>query len=338
VGVGDRSRCRHQASGAAGGERRGEPGHVAALGADAGQQERCTWHQLAQPGEMLGFRGARDRADVGQARAAGLPEPGDHARKPLAQSFAGGQLAIEDVGGSRVGRSPKLVDAGLVRARGLDERQQCVAAEQRVGREGVRAEAGDGAERGWGARDQRLPVGGGGHRHVAALAVGEDHQPALAGVLADVLERQPARGAEALEAGQLRLDGHARVTRGVDQGARVREDRGGRLQARDDACGARAGRRLAETAGGVHGLRERRGKMRPRLARGLQCGGPQLRGIGIDPEDDLRLTRRDRVCQPVTEVRERGQTPVSVVRGHRARASPGRAPAVYHRRPSRRVT
>jgi hypothetical protein len=47
------------------------------------------------------------------------------------------------------------------------------------------------------------------------------------GVLDDGLERAPARGAEALEAGELRLDRDARGTGRVDGCRAVRRDRGG---------------------------------------------------------------------------------------------------------------
>jgi hypothetical protein len=77
-------------------------------------------------------------------------------------------------------------------ARRGDQRLQRVAAEQRVGGEGVGLQAGDGPNGDGVLADQRLRVGGGGDRDVAALAVGEHEQAALARVRADVLEREPA--------------------------------------------------------------------------------------------------------------------------------------------------
>jgi hypothetical protein len=47
------------------------------------------------------------------------------------------------------------------------------------------------------------------------------------GVLDDTLERAPAGGAEALEAGELRLDRDARGAGAVDGRRAVRRDRGG---------------------------------------------------------------------------------------------------------------
>ena len=70
--------------------------------------------------------------------------------------------------------------------------------------------------------DERLRVGRGGDRDVAALAVGEHEQAALARVGDGFGERRPAVGAEALEAGELRLDRDAGRAGGVDQRHAVR--------------------------------------------------------------------------------------------------------------------
>ena len=67
--------------------------------------------------------------------------------------------------------------------------------------------------------DQRLGVGRGGDRHVAALAVGDHQQARLAGGGADLGERRPAGRAEALEAGELRLDRDAGRAGLLDQRA-----------------------------------------------------------------------------------------------------------------------
>ena len=64
---------------------------VAALGADAGQQERRARHQLAHPAQVLGGGGAGDRADVGEAVAVGTAEAGDERGHVLPQRAAGGQ-------------------------------------------------------------------------------------------------------------------------------------------------------------------------------------------------------------------------------------------------------
>ena len=81
---------------------------------------------------------------------------------------------------------------------------------QRVDGQGVGAEAGDAAARRRRGAEQRLGVGGGGDVDVAALAVGEDEQAGGAGVRDGRRQRLPAGRAEALEAGELRLDGDAR--------------------------------------------------------------------------------------------------------------------------------
>ena len=67
-------------------------------------------------------------------------------------------------------------------------------------------EAVDLAERRRRAAEERLGVGGGGDVDVAALGVGEHEQARVAGVRDGGVERGPAGGAEALEAGELRLD------------------------------------------------------------------------------------------------------------------------------------
>ena len=87
---------------------------------------------------------------------------------------------------------------------------------------------GDRAPGGRRLADQRLRVGGGGDRDVAALAVGDHQQPGLAGGVAGLFQRRPAGGAEALEAGELRLYRDAGRAGPLDQRAAVVGDRGGR--------------------------------------------------------------------------------------------------------------
>ena len=86
---------------------------------------------------------------------------------------------------------------------------------------------GDGAEGGRRLAGQRLGVGGGRDVDVAALGVGEDEQALRVRVLDDALERAPAVGAEALEAGELRLDRDAGGAGRVDGRRAVRRDRDG---------------------------------------------------------------------------------------------------------------
>ena len=124
---------------------------------------------------------------------------------------------------------------------------------------------------------------------------------------------QPAN-AEALEAGELRLDGDAR---------RRRRRRSARRQWASTAAAAssarvdaRRRRRLASRrrrpAASLGLARESAGASAPAPRRAVDRGRPQLRRVGVDPEDDLRLARGDGCGEPVAEVRPA--------------ASPGRAP------------
>ena len=106
------------------------------------------------------------------------------------------------------------------------------------------------------------------------------------------LEGEPAGGAEALEAGELRLDRDAGGAGGVDQRAAVHEHGGGRLG---------GGGRRARGVRGVGGADERDGEALALLAGGLARVRPQAGGIGVDPEDDLRLAGRDRGGEPIAE-------------------------------------
>ena len=88
---------------------------------------------------------------------------------------------VLDVGGAGVAGADQGEDAGAGARGGRDQRLERVEAEQRVGGEGVGAEAGDRAPGGRRLADQRLRVGGGGDRDVAALAVGDRQQAGLVG-------------------------------------------------------------------------------------------------------------------------------------------------------------
>ena len=120
-----------------------------ALGADAGQQEDRVRHQLAQPREELGRGGAGDGADVARARSRRTPGAPSSATIAARRSCSGspGRAAGPGRRPRRGSRCARAEAAGARGARGLDQRLERVAAEQRVGREGVRAEAGHLAER-----------------------------------------------------------------------------------------------------------------------------------------------------------------------------------------------
>jgi hypothetical protein len=107
------------------------------------------------------------------------------------------------------------------------------------------------------------------------------------------LERFPAGSAEALEAGELRLDGDAGRARGVDRRGAVGADGGG---------GA-----LSGCAGRFRG----RGGL-----------GPQAARVGVEPQDDLGLALRDEGTQPVAEVRT-GRDPMFLY----AAGASGRGPS-----------
>ena len=124
-------------------------------------------------------------------------------------------------------------------------------------------------------------------------------RPGGARVRADGLEREPAGGAEALEAGELRLDGDAGRAGGVDQREAVGEHGGGGLERGRRGAGARS------RAGGVGRVDERE-RERARAARRAprRRSGQRRRGIGVDPEDDLGLARGDGGGEPVAERRD----------------------------------
>ena len=103
---------------------------------------------------------------------------------------------------------------------GVDQDLDRVLAEQRVGGEGVGAEARDGPPGRLRLPDQRLAVGLRGHRHVAALAVGDHQQAGLARGRADLgpapasRERRAARSRRAAASPRRRPGRRARSARG----------------------------------------------------------------------------------------------------------------------------
>jgi hypothetical protein len=242
-----------------------------ALRAHARQQEDRSWHQISQALEQVGAGGAGDRADRGEPGVADvvLPEVVDEPREALVQRAV--PRLVLDRGRAGIGGADEDEHAGA----GLRERFERVLAEKRVGGEGVGAEAVDGAVRALGSAHQCLGVGGRGHWNVAALAVGHDEQAGLLRRGGDRLEGAPAHGAEPLEAGQLRLDGNAGRPGGVDGTDAVLGDRSGREESD-----------LALVGG---------------LAVRADRAGPELGGVGIEPEADLAAALLDEPRQPVGE-------------------------------------
>ncbi len=105
---------------------------------------------------------------------------------------------------------------------------------------------------------------------VAALAVGDHHEPGLAAGGDDVAERRDAGCAEALEAGELRLDG--------------------------DTC--RPGSGDQRKAVCAHGARSALGR-RPFAGEGRLSHRPEAQRIGVEAEHDLGLAPRDERCEAV---------------------------------------
>jgi hypothetical protein len=215
---------------------------------------------------MLRRRRADDRADVRQAVAAPLrAEAVDERGDVLPHRLPRAERGVLEVGRARV-RGP---DEHEQPAAGGGERRERVLAEVRVDRQGVGVDPGHRAERRVRAAEERLRVGLGGDADVAALGVGDDEQAGGARSAGHALERGPAGRAEALEAGDLRLD--------RDAGGRRRGDQ--RRAVRDDDLGRALGGAAVAGVGG-QGLR------------------PHPRGVGIEPEDDLRLALADACCEP----------------------------------------
>ena len=216
----------------------------------------------------------------GQAALAQVlgPQLVHYARQPVGQRRIPRVLQL---GGAGIGRANEHEAAGPVVRRRRDERLERVAAEERVGGEGVGPQARRGAERAGGLTHERLGVRARGHGNVAPFAVGQHEQPVVPRDGDHLLERLPTRGAEALEAGQLRLDRHAGRARG------------------DDRRPAVLGHRL----GGQDPSEVRLGGP---PSQALDRSRPQGGGIGIESEHDTTAALVDERRKPVGEVRARG--------------------------------
>ena len=235
--------------------------------------------------EVLGRGGADHGADVaepGPRGAAGLAELRDQACDARPHGPSLGERRVLEVGGAGVGRAHEDEDAGARRAGGTGEHLHGVAAQVGACRERVGSQPLDGAERRRGRPDERLPVGGRRHVDVAALGVGEHEQPGRSRVGDHVGERGPPGRAEALEAGDLRLDGHARGPGGVDDRAAVRGDG---AAARPLRGGRRAGRarrrpRRPRRATAAWGRGPGRGRPGTRADRRARPDGPRSTAAG----------------------------------------------------------
>ena len=197
--------------------------HAAALSTDPREQEDGMRHQLAQAAEVLGARGAGDRANGGQP-AVSEPLAAQLVHKPRQALEQRWIALVLDLGGAGVRGANEHEAAGPGTRGRLDQRLQGVAAEQRIGCEGVGSQAGDGAERAGRLSHQGLRVRPRGHRDVAALSVGQHKQAVVVRDRHHLLQRLPAGSAEPLEAGQLRLHRHAGRARRDDRRAAVLRD------------------------------------------------------------------------------------------------------------------
>jgi hypothetical protein len=215
---------------------------------------------------------ADHRAHAARSALAGEPvgETLDQLGEALVQ-WPLGSREILDVGGARVAGADQREDTRPRLGRGGDQRLERVEAEQRVGGEGVGAEAGNGAPGRRRLADQRLRVGGGGDGDVAALAVGDDQQAGFTSRLADLSQGGPAGRPEPLEAGELRLDRDAGRARPLDQAAAV-----GRDGCRGQLGGGLAGGQLDRVRG-------------------------ELPRVGVEPEADLAAALLYERREPIRE-------------------------------------
>ena len=177
---------------------------------------------------MAGLGGADHRTHPAEPSRPLQPraEPVDQGGEALVQRRTA-RVEVLDLGGSRVAGPDQDEDAGAGCRRGLEQRLERVASEQRVRGHRVGAEPLHRPPGSLGAPEQGLGVGAGADRDVAPLAVGQHQQARIAGRLADLGQRRPARGPQPLEAGELGLGGDAGRPGPLDQAPAVRRDRRG---------------------------------------------------------------------------------------------------------------
>ena len=223
----------------------------------------------------LGAGGAHDRADQGQpARRPGASAPAASTSSAI-RSCSGAPPASRSWRSAAPGLevlTSRKQPAPAARGRG-QQRLERVAPQQGVGRERVGAEARDLPERPRRGAHQRLPVGGGGHRHVAALAVGDDQQPVLARGVARTAPAHPtpARPRRSKQASWSLTATHAGPAASI------------------------AAAQWRTTASAVATLR---------LARHpLERRRPQRRRVGVEPEHDPAAALLYERREPVREVR-----------------------------------
>ena len=220
----DRARRGDEAAGAAGregrarGPRRGRPARRC-----PGSRNGVRGISSRSAGEVLGRGGADDGADVVQrrCRAPAAPRPSTMPRDALPHALAAlgsARSSTSAAPGFEVRTRTKTPASR--RARGLEQRLERVDAEQRVGGEGVGAEARD-RRRTASASRRPAPARRRRRRRRCRRAC---RRRARAGrprgrARRPRCERGPAGRAEALEARELRLDGDARGPRRVDQRA-----------------------------------------------------------------------------------------------------------------------
>ena len=201
---------------ACGRERRAEVLHCV-LRSHPREQGYRSGHQLAEPFEVVGPRGAGHRAHVREPGIAAASAPNLSTIRPGAPAVAGrprpGSRPHRDwrCARARTRRRPRP-RAAVTIGSSASRPSNGLAVTASAPSPGTVPHGAVGAE-------QRLGVRRRGVRHVAPLAVGDHEQAGSRAMGGHLRERLPARSAEPLEAGQLQLHPHAGTARRVDQRA-----------------------------------------------------------------------------------------------------------------------